>query len=255
MTGKPLRAFAALVCLALLAPTLSAEDRPDNDQVGRQVDEITRPPDYDWLRGTKHEAQQGEPLAHERGKARAKTKRAEPRERDEGCDYQPEPQGGPDRAPANKPEGSGGCGSGPAPGSQGGGSASAPPSGPDCGCDVPAPNCGCDRAIGNCGGCPGIGAAIAPLGYLVGAAVLALIIFFVVRAIVRRDRSPDKPIAGTDDVAGPEEIRFSQLPAVPVATMMERAVAAAAAGDYKIAVGWAYLAGISNVHEAGFTPL
>lgn len=257
MTGKLLRALAALVCLGLLAPTISAGDRPDNDQVGRQVDDITKPPDYDWLRQHGQGTGSGSPSGKPLGKARPAARRGEPRERDEGCDYQPEPQGDDDRAPANKPEGHGGCGGGPAPGSGtgGGGSASAPPRAPDCGCDAPAPDCGCDRAIGSCGGCPGIGASVAPLGYLLGAAALALIVFFVVRAIVRRDRSPDKAIAATDDAASPEEVRLSQLAAVPVETMMERAAAAAAAGDYKIAVGWAYLAGISNVHEAGLTPL
>ena len=254
MNGKPLRALAALVALSLLAPTISAEDKPTNDQIDRQVDEITRPPDYDWLRQPGQGGVQGEPTSRRTGKARSGGRRAEQPQRDQGCDYGPKPQEK-DRQPANKPEGSGGCGGGPAPGSQGGGTAGAPPSSPDCGCDTPAPDCGCDRAIGSCGGCPGIGASVAPLGYLLGAAALALLVFFVVRAIVRRDRRPDAVIAAIGDGGSPEDVRLSRLDLVPAATMMERAAAAAAAGDFKIAVGWAYLTGISNVHEAGFTSL
>jgi hypothetical protein len=237
--GKPLRAFAALVCLGLLAPTISAEDQPSNEQVGRQP---------------KQGAGHGETAGQRAGKARPAVRPGTQPERDQGCDYGPKPQEE-DRKPANKPEGSGGCGGGPAPGSPEGGSASEPSSAPDCGCDVPAPNCGCDRAIGSCGGCPGIGATVAPLGYLLGAAVLALIVFFIVRAIVRRDKHVVDTSAAIADGARPEEVRLSRIASVPAATMMERAAAAADAGDFKTAVGWAYLAGISNVHEAGFTPL
>jgi hypothetical protein len=255
VTGKPLRALAALVCLGLLAPAISAEDKPDNAQVERQVDEITKPPDYDWLRQHGQGGGQGAPSSRRAGKARPGARRAEQPRQDQGCDYGPEPQEGPDREPANRPQGSGGCGGGPAPGSQGGGPADVPPATPDCGCDAPAPDCGCDRAIGNCGGCPGFGASVAPLGYLLGAAALALLVFFIVRAIARRDRRPDAAIPAVADGGGPEGIRLSQLESVPAATMMDRAAAAAAAGDFKTAVGWAYLAGISSVHEAGFTPL
>jgi hypothetical protein len=252
--GKPLRALAALVSLGLLAPTISAGDRPSNEQVGRQVDEITKPPDYDWLRQPKQGTGHGEPAGQRAGEARPAVRPGAKPGRDQGCDYGPKPQEE-DRQPANKPVGSGGCGGGPAPGSPGGGVASPPPSAPGCGCDVPAPNCGCDRAVGSCGGCPGFGASVAPLGYLLGAAALALIVFFIVRAIVRRDTHADDAIAATVDGGGLEEVRLSRIASVPAATMMERAAAAAAVGDFKTAVGWAYLAGISNVHEAGFTPL
>jgi hypothetical protein len=85
--------------------------------------------------------------------------------------------------------------------------------------------------------------------------VLALIVFFIVRAIVRRDKHAVDAVAAIDDGGRPEEVRLSRIASVPAATMMERAAAAAGAGDFKTAVGWAYLAGISNVHEAGFTPL
>jgi hypothetical protein len=250
--GKPLRALAALVCLAVLSPTISAGDPPTNDQVGRQVDEITKPPDYDWLRGPEQGAGEAGGQKRKPGAGAARARRGDQPRPDDGCDYSPKPQGD-DRKPANKPEGHGGCGGGPAPGAQGGGTAGTPPGGPGCGCDAPAPDCGCDRAIGSCG-CPGVGGAVGSLGYLLGAAVLALIVFFVVRAILRRDKPADAAIAVADG-GRPEEVRLSRIPAVPAATMMERAAAAAAAGDFRTAVGWAYLAGISNVHAAGFTPL
>jgi hypothetical protein len=50
-------------------------------------------------------------------------------------------------------------------------------------------------------------------------------------------------------------MRVSEVAALPADTMMDRAAEAAMMGDYRTAVGWAYLAGISLLHRAGFTDL
>jgi hypothetical protein len=252
-----------------------------NAEVERSIEQITEPPPYDWLRGPRLDARDGiEDLDDRppRGEGRETRPARERPDSSESCDYEPQPRDdgkpdAPDRAP---PEGEG-CSSGPAPGGEvepgggaggvesGGGGCGGDGSGPGCACDRGLGDCGCDRALGDCGcgdavgaptGCGGLGAAGAGVGYVLGAVALGLIVFLVVRAILRRDKSgPDEEIGEAVEMTSPEEMRVSEVAALPAVTMMDRAAQAAMIGDYRTAVGWAYLAGISSLHRAGFTDL
>jgi len=265
--------------VAVFTVVLAIAGEPSTNQdVERNIDQITEPPPYDWLRGPKPDFDKGrgEPFGRpDRGDRGSGKPRPERPEQSERCDYQPPEQQDdgkpdvPDRAP---PEGEG-CSSGPTPGGEV--QSGAPPdtgSGgcggdgqPGCGCDRALGDCGCDRAIGDCGcgdgigsspGCGGLGAAGTGLGYVLAAVALGLIVFLVVRAILRRDKSRgDEEIGEEVEVTSPEEMRVSEVAALPAATMMDRAAEAAMMGDYRTAVGWAYLAGISSLHRSGFTDL
>lgn len=263
--------LAVAISIANAGAALGAEPST-NSEVERNIDRITEPPPYDWLRGPRPEARDG---VDDPGDRPARGDRRKPRparnqpESSESCDYEPQQQDDgkpdvPDRAP---PEGEG-CSSGPAPGGgveTGGGSGGVESGGGGCGGDGSGSACGCDRTIGDCGcgdtvgsppGCGGLGAAGAGIGYVLGAVALGLIVFLVVRAILRRDKSrPDEEIGEQVEMTSPEEMRVSEVAALPAVTMMDRAAQAAMMGDYRTAVGWAYLAGISSLHRAGFTDL
>lgn len=256
--------------LALVATRIAGEELPSNKEVERSIDEITHPPDYDWLRAPRSESTARRGKQRDRGEARKEGSSRARRSRSEGsdaCGYEPQEQDGKpkrdDRAP---PEGEG-CSSGPTPGGEvpsepvsgaepSGGDCGCEPTIGDCGCDRTPGDCACDRAVGSPPGCGGVGAAGTGLGYVLGAVALGLIVFLVVRAILRRDKSQkDAGITIDDQETGPEEMRVSEVAAMPAETMMDRAIRAAAEGDFRTAVGWAYLAGISSLHRAGFTDL
>jgi len=259
----------ALALASIPASVAVAGDPSSNEQVERSIDEITEPPPYDWLRGPKPEAgaESGEPRGRPlRGKG---SPPRSPRERPgqgDSCGYEPQPQddGKPDVPDRPRPQGEG-CSAGPATGGDVETGSGPETGGPDCGCEPTVGDCGCDRSIGDCGcgegvgsspGCGGLGAVGSGLGYVLGAVALGLIVFLVVRAILRRDKSrADEEIGEDALLTSPEEMRVSEVAALPAATMMERAAQAAMLGDYRTAVGWAYLAGISSLHRAGFTDL
>lgn len=267
MTGGWFRISAALVAIAFFAPQLMA-DAPNNESVDEEIDRITEPPDYDWLRAPKQsrlrsESRQGRRSLN-RGEGRPGKAREKRDARSDGCGYQPEPSEGKLPPEANHPSGSGGCGGGPAPGSGGPGEIKAPPldtgggcgSSPEtgCGCGNSIGSCGCGDAIGSCD-CGALGAVAGPFGYLLAAVALGLIIFLIARAIMAREKRADQSIIAIDGPSDPRAVRISEVSAYPVSTMMERAVQAAARGDYKTAVGWGYLCGISRLHRAGYTAL
>lgn len=261
--------------IAFTAATALAGEPSTNQEVERSIEEITKPPPYDWLRGPRLDARAGpgeradRPVREEGREPRPRRQRPE---QGDSCGYEPEQQGDgkpgssdvPDRP---RPEGEG-CSSGPAPGGEvetvpQGGSAGGDGAGcgcdralGDCGCDRTLGDCGCDRAVGSAPSCGGLAGAGAGLGYVLGAVALGLIVFLVVRAILRRDKSRGDDSIETDvDAASPEDLRVSEVAAMPAVTMMDRAAQAAMMGDYRTAVGWAYLAGISSLHRAGFTDL
>lgn len=266
-------ASVATILIACAAMAALAGEPPSNQEVERSIDEITKPPPYDWLRGPRTEglAGRGQPVDRAgRGPGRDPRPPRERPEQGDSCSYEPEPQGGgetgrPDVPDRPRPEGEG-CSSGPAPGGEvetqdGPGSLAGEGCGcdramGDCGCDRTVGDCGCDRAVGSSPSCAGLGGAGAGLGYVLGAVALGLIVFLVVRAILRRDRSHKDDSIETDiNATSPEDLRVSEVAAMPAATMMDRAAQAAMIGDYRTAVGWAYLAGISSLHRAGFTDL
>ena len=266
MTGGRFRLSVALVALALVAPQLMA-DAPDNEAVGEKIDRITEPPDYDWLRAPKQSrlrsgSRHGRGRAME-GEGRPGKSRKKKDGGSDGCGYQPKPSDGALPPEANRPSASGSCGGGPAPGSggpgkippppeQGGGCGSLPGTGCDCG-GSPG-SCGCSDAIRSCN-CGAIGGMATPFGYLLAAVALGLIIFLIARAIMAREKGKDQDIMDIEGPIDPRAVRISEVSAIPAATMMERAAQAAAGGDYKTAVGWAYLSGISRLHRAGYTAL
>jgi len=262
MTGKSFRLTVAAIVLCVLAPGLFAA-APSNDDVGEQVDRITEPPPYDWLR-RKQGPGAGGGADPGKGPAR-KVERTRPRgeaDRSNDCDYEPpeqEPRGpGED---VEMPRGSGGCDGGGAPGSQEvappapaeqGEGCSAPPR-LDCGFDPG--DCGCGQTAGEGGcGCVGPAGMAGPFGVIMGAIALGLVVFLLVRAFLGRRKDEDIS-AEVEELDAPEDVRMSQVAAIPVRTMMDRAREAAAGGDYKTAVGWAYLAGISDLGRLGFVEL
>jgi hypothetical protein len=274
---------AALLGLSLsFAAVAAAQDvqpapAPSNQDVENNIEEITKPPDYDWLRGPRVDRSAGKGRPGDRPPRTTKKPSPVRQERAEGrdsCGYEPEQQGGPGDGPAPRdrplPEGEG-CGSGPAPGggevpseTGGGGCGGDSPGGGcgaegalgDCGCDKTIGDCGCDRVGGSPASCGGLGAVGSGLGYVLGVVALGLIVFLIVRAILRRDRSSkDEGLDEGADIEAPEEMRVSEVAAMPAETMMERAARAAAEGDYRTAVGWSYLAGIASLHQAGFADL
>jgi hypothetical protein len=94
------------------------------------------------------------------------------------------------------------------------------------------------------------------VGYLLGALALGLLVLLVVRAILRRERAGrDSQVDLVAGAASPEEVRVSRVAHVPAETMLDKARAAAARGDYRQAVGWAYLAGLAALHRGGFVDL
>lgn len=246
---------AACLAAALLAPGAIAGE-PSNDQVEGHIDEITRGPEYDWLRDPGRPAgEAGE------GGGGAKGGRRGPREGSDsggGCGYEP---GGsrPEPRDGERPGGDG-CGAGASPGA-GGGSAPAG-SGSGCSGSPGGAGCGCDRTVGACDcgpgpasiascGCGGVGAFGSTLGYLVGGIALALLVFLVARWILHREGPASVDADEEAEVGSPEDLRPSQVAAVPADLMMSRARDAAAAGDYRAAVGWSYLAALASLHRAG----
>jgi hypothetical protein len=94
------------------------------------------------------------------------------------------------------------------------------------------------------------------VGYLFAALLLGLLVLLVVRAILRRERkSRESEVGRVVATDSPEQVRLSQAARVPLETMMDKAAAAAARGDFRGAVGWTYLAGLSALHRGGFVDL
>ncbi|HUT78288.1 MAG TPA: hypothetical protein VM285_11405 [Polyangia bacterium] len=269
----PLRS-CVLLSLAAFPGGLTAQEAPAGDPVGRDIDEITRPPSYDWLRDPRRGAgddEVGEGSGRTLSDGAGRPRRARSGDGEGGCDYQPAPGKPPGEGAGGKDPPAGrveGCGVGKAPG------ASGPAKAPDdkdavgCGaergggcegggggCEGGPGDCACDREVGSCG-CGGIGRAVAPVGYLFAALLLGLLVLLVVRAVLRRERrSRDSEVRRVVATDFPEQVRLSQVAAVPVETMMDKAAAAAARDDFRAAVGWAYLAGLSALHRGGFVDL
>ncbi len=237
MTGGWFRISAALVVIAFVAPQLLA-DTPDNEAVGEKIDRITEPPDYDWLRAPRQSRlrsgsrpRRGRAMEGEGRPVKSRKKRDGG---SDGCGYQPETSKRELPPEANRPSGGGGCGGG-------------------CG-SSPGTGCGCGDAIGSCN-CGALGGMATPFGYLLAAVALGLIIFLIARAIMAREKRMDQDIMDIEGPIDPRAVRISEVSAYSADTMMERAMQAAANGDFKTAVGWAYLSGISRLHRAGYTAL
>ncbi len=247
MSRRP--ALLAAICLALIAAPRPVKPESTNDEVDRRVDEITRSPDYDWLRSQDAAGQNGS--TPEGGDPEPGGKRSPiGKNKDPGCGYHraKQPQSPPKEreAPRGKPSGDCGGGVAPRPPSEGG-------EGCDCGPAFDA--CECSRALGSCN-CAFPGNLGAALGYLLGGLVLALLVFFVVWIIARRASSgEDAQTATLTKDTDPERVSLSKLPQAPLEQMLQRAEAAARRGDFKRAVGWCYLGGIGRLHRAGLIDL
>ncbi len=229
MKRRPATIILALMLIWGVVPGLTAEPS-DNSEVEKKVDEITAGHEYDWLRqpaGSPGESTQ---------------KRSEPRR-------------GRYSRRANSPSEGGGCGFRVGP-------AVTPSEAKEPGCDndnTPG-SCDCEETVGKCdagstpGSCQfrgfsGIGSS---LGYALAGLLLAAIIFFVVSAILSRDRTNAVVVpTNEEEISSPEEMRLTQVPATSTEKMMQLAEDSAERGDFKQAVGWTYLAGIGSLHRAG----
>jgi hypothetical protein len=271
--ASTLRLRLALALVALPA-ALFAEEAPDGDPVGRDIDEITRPPAYDWLRDPRRAPDDGEGArraGRPRPEGEGRPRRPRTGDGEGACDYRPAPGKPPGDGAGKKDPAAGpaeGCGAGQAPGASGpatapdgdGSAGCAGERGGGCGrgeggCGRGPGDCACDRQVGACG-CGGIGRAVAPVGYLFAALALGLLVLLVVRAILRRERKGrDSSIGIVAAAEAPEQVRVSQVADVPAETMLDKARAAAARGDFRGAVGWSYLAGLALLHRAGLADL
>ncbi len=260
--------LAIALCAFFLPPDAAGgEGAPTNEEVGRNIEEITEPPEYDWLRRPSREGSDGAGSDAKPNRA----KHPEPRrssDQDGSCDFGPprrEGKRGPDDPP-RLPEQGQGCGGVP---SGGGPSEPGSPSerggcsrsGAGCGadpegcCPGSSPGAGCSSGPGGCGGCGGAGAVLTPLGYIVAATGLALLVFLVARAILRRGEGGEGERAIQPAGGEPEEVRVSQVADLASETLMDKAARAAAEGRFRAAVGWSYLAGLSMLHRGGFADL
>lgn len=255
--------FALLFCLGQPALALSAADSPSNSQVESQIDEIIQAPEYDWLKGQKPSVKKG---SAKKNSSPRPTSRS-PRKKQSDCGYEPTPGDKTDKGTAQegscnyKPNGNnteddfkdvnsegnvtgGGC------------TGCRPSSTPkcDCGPTLNRLNCACAPTIGNCGGLSS--GMAAPFGIIMGIVVIFLIIFFVTKAIIERDRPSDNSqLIQPAPLDAPDKIRLSQISAFKEETLMDKAYRAAAEQNYKAAVGWCYLAGLSNLNRFGYITL
>ncbi|MFO8072539.1 MAG: DUF4129 domain-containing protein [Polyangia bacterium] len=261
--------LAIALCAALLPlEARGGGDAPANEDVGRSIDEITEPPDYDWLRRSDERGSGGSKEVSPRTEGERPAPKRHAGE-DGSCDFEPsrrEKERGPGE-PLQLPERGRGCGGVPSGGgpsepgspaeeggcSRGGSGCGADPEG--C-CPGSSPGEGCSRgAGGGCGGCGGAGAVLTPLGYIVAAAGLALLVFLVARAILRRGESGEGERTIEAGGGEPEDVRVSQVADLASETLMDKAARAAAEGRFRAAVGWSYLAGLSMLHRGGFADL
>ncbi|MBN2525747.1 MAG: hypothetical protein JXR76_05075 [Deltaproteobacteria bacterium] len=216
----------------------TAAGKPPNSKVTKEVDDITADSGYRWLR--EGDARRSGDLQKGRfsgkGGPGGKGGGMPDAESSEGCSFEPNFQDwDPPEADADD-----GCGNSDS---------------PDCACDPDIGSCNCDPTIGNCGACVPSPGALVPLGYLLGGLVLAVIVFFVVRALILRMPSEDTPLNMEDVDFDEEDMRVSRIHRVDPASLLDRANEAARTGDYKRAVGYLYLLSLSILSRGGIVEL
>jgi hypothetical protein len=220
--------LACIIGLMILFLAPLSADATSNRQLEKELREITSAPEYEWLRRpTGPEDPQAPPsgTGGSAGGPRGKF------ERDAGgCDFEPTFQDAPD-APSD-----GGCGSAPS---------------PDCSC---APDFGrCDGAVpGHCGNCAAGAAGWSTGGWILGALLLCMVVFVLVRHLLGRREVPDAVAAAA---VMEEEVRVSRVDAVEPDSLLARGFAYADEGDFRRAVWCAYLSGISMLARKGFVDL
>ncbi|MBN2343106.1 MAG: DUF4129 domain-containing protein [Deltaproteobacteria bacterium] len=237
MTG--LVKIVSFVVVVLLCPVLAAvPGSPSNDKVDREVDEIIKDPQYNWLREGGKEASSAKP-PHHKGKhgGAGAGEVSEMPEAGDGCSFEPDFR---DLDPPEDQPSDSGCGN------------SEPP---DCDCAPDLGNCACDPVIGNCGACAPSASTMVPIGYAVGIAALLLIIFFVVKALIRQLPEADTPLEEVDEEIEPDHIRVSRIHQWNADDLLSRAREAAVRGDFKAAVGFIYLSAISALSKNGYVAL
>ena len=232
MMLRPARLALLWLVLFLLWPTRHASTT-ETPEVDDKIDRITEPPEYDWLRGKSGPAENDAPSDGEGARAKGSAS-AKPRG-DRGCDFSPSISPPPGNQAS--PSASRSCGGTPADCSRSG-----------------VGSCDCSAPIGSCGA-SGIG-VLSSVGYLMVGVFLALLIGLTAAAIIkRRQRETEETVLSADEIRAPGDVRPSEVPKFSVSAMMDRARAAASSGDYKNAVGFAYLAGIDHLHRAGLVDL
>ncbi|MBW2277063.1 MAG: hypothetical protein JRF63_06190, partial [Deltaproteobacteria bacterium] len=95
------------VAIAVAIASATAGEPSTNQEVERNIDQITEPPPYDWLRGPKSDDLSGDGKPFDpagRGDGRPGQPRRKRPKQSERCDYQPQEQDDgkpdvPDRAP------------------------------------------------------------------------------------------------------------------------------------------------------------
>lgn len=227
------------VCGGLTSIALAAP--PSNDRIEKDVDDITGSQKYKWLR--KQDTKQSYPDRTSNSNKSPNSNTggagtAEEMRPDDGCNFEPNFQ---DAKPALQEEPDSGCGNGEP---------------PDCGCRPDIGSCQCEPGLSNCGNCIPAASTAAPVGYVLAAIALALIIFFIARAILQR--SPAENIALEEDESfGDEddEIRVSRIHRIDARSLQDKAMDAARNEDYKKAVGYLYLLAISILSKAGYVQL
>lgn len=227
MIARPARVALVGLLLVMFGPGLTAS-RPHPVEVDEKIDRITAPPEYDWLR------QKGDAAGAPARGANTKGKPSDVSGRtaeEGGCDFSPSIAA----SPLAEDE----------PSCQRGRSD----------CDTsPVGACDCGAPVGGCSGA-GVG-ALSPVGYLVIGGALCVILALGVSALLgRRVREPDAASAAEEGFDSPESIRPSSIPSFSVASLMARGRDAAERGDFKSAVGFAYLAGLDHLHRAGVLDL
>lgn len=232
MMLRPARLVLICLMLILFWPDAGAST-PEAAGVDDKIDRITEPPEYDWLR--QNGAGGGDDVGSNGEIGASADRNARTTANASDCGFSPS------ASPATKRE-------------------VPPPDSPSCGkrpsgCSrSPAGSCNCGSPIGACSA-PGIG-AMSSIGYLLVGLFLAFLVGLVVAAIVkRRHRGPAEETADAGDIQSPSDVRPSQVPVYSVSAIMARAHAAAGEGNFKNAVGFAYLAGIDHLHRLGLVDL
>jgi hypothetical protein len=227
------------VCGAWAHAETSAVSSPSNDGVEKQVEEITADEGFRWLKegGTKRNAPDDYPtgkFASQSG-TRGNGRIPSPEEGG-GCAFEP------DFRDFERPEPSdnSGCGGGQS---------------PACDCAPDIGSCSADPFIGTCGACVPSPRMMVPLGYAVAGIALALIIFFIVRALIKRLPETDTPIEFETEDMDDASIRVSRIHRVEPSSLLDRATTAARDGDYKRAVGYLYLLSLSILSRRGLVEL
>lgn len=206
-----------------------------NDRVGKELDEIIKNPKYDWLREGGVEA--APPKRPRQGKMSGKGRALEggiDPESGDGCSFEP------NFKDITTPDEEGGGNNAPG----------------DCACQPDLGNCACDPVVGNCAACAPSSGNIVPLGYGVGIIALVFIVFFVVRALIRKLPQENSALEPEEyDDCDDEEIRVSRIHRLDSASLLDNAHEAARGGDYKKAVGYVYLLAIATLSKAGYVEL